>query len=75
MTVSYEAAKRALDLVIATAAAAIAGPVMLAITLAIRLEDGGPALLRQTRVGLDGEDFELLKFRTMIMDTRWAPAG
>ena len=68
-------AKRALDLVIAGLAAAIAGPFMLVIALAIRLEDRGPALLRQSRVGMDGEDFDLLKFRTMIADAHTVGSG
>ncbi len=68
-------AKRALDLVIAALAAAIAGPFMLVIALAIRLEDRGPALLRQSRVGMDGEDFDLLKFRTMIADAHTVGSG
>src|SRR4051794_36125296 len=71
----YEALKRALDLAIAMAAAALAGPFMLVIALAIRLEDGGPALLRQRRVGYHGEDFDLLKFRTMVTDAHKVGTG
>ncbi len=40
----------------------------ISIPLAIRLEDGGPVFFRQTRLGLDGEAFRLLKFRTMVVD-------
>ena len=75
MTDASRKAKRALDLVIAGLAAAIAGPFMLVIALAIRLEDRGPALLRQSRVGMDGEDFDLLKFRTMIADAHTVGSG
>jgi lipopolysaccharide/colanic/teichoic acid biosynthesis glycosyltransferase len=71
----YEVAKRGLDLAIAGAALLLAGPVMLAIASAIRLEDRGPALLRQRRVGLGGEDFDLLKFRTMIADAHKVGTG
>ena len=71
----YEACKRVLDLAIATAAAVGTAPLMAAIALAIRLEDGGPALLRQSRVGLNGEDFELIKFRTMIADAHRVGTG
>ncbi|MBN9737952.1 MULTISPECIES: sugar transferase [unclassified Pseudonocardia] len=42
-------------------------PVMLAVALAVRL-DGGPVLFRQTRVGRDGQDFRMLKFRSMCVD-------
>jgi exopolysaccharide biosynthesis polyprenyl glycosylphosphotransferase len=43
-------------------------PVLVVLALAIRLDDGGPALFRQTRVGKDGQPFTLYKFRTMVMD-------
>jgi lipopolysaccharide/colanic/teichoic acid biosynthesis glycosyltransferase len=75
MTDASRKAKRALDVVIAGLAAAIAGPFMLLIALAIRLEDRGPALLRQSRVGMHGEDFDLLKFRTMIADAHTVGSG
>jgi lipopolysaccharide/colanic/teichoic acid biosynthesis glycosyltransferase len=58
--------KRGLDIVIALAAAIVMAPVMAVIALAIWLEDRGHVLLRQPRVGLHGEDFALLKFRTMV---------
>jgi exopolysaccharide biosynthesis polyprenyl glycosylphosphotransferase len=44
------------------------GPVMLAIAMAIRLSDHGPALFIQTRVGKGGEPFKIYKFRTMVVD-------
>jgi len=75
MTDASRKAKRALDVVIAGLAAVIAGPFMLVIALAIRLEDRGPALLRQSRVGMHGEDFDLLKFRTMIADAHTVGSG
>lgn len=43
-------------------------PLMLAIALAIRLTDKGPALFRQIRVGKDGHQFRIYKFRTMVVD-------
>jgi lipopolysaccharide/colanic/teichoic acid biosynthesis glycosyltransferase len=75
MSDASRTAKRALDLAIAGLAAVVAGPFMLVIALAIRLEDRGPALLRQSRVGMDGEDFDLLKFRTMIADAHTVGSG
>jgi lipopolysaccharide/colanic/teichoic acid biosynthesis glycosyltransferase len=71
----YEVAKRGLDLAIAVAALLLTGPVMLAIAIAIRLEDRGPALLRQRRVGRNGADFDLFKFRTMIADAHKVGSG
>ena len=43
-------------------------PLMLAIALAIRLSDKGPALFTQIRVGKDGQPFKIYKFRTMVVD-------
>jgi len=43
-------------------------PFMLLTALAVRLDSPGPALLRQRRVGLNGETFEILKFRSMYID-------
>jgi len=51
---------------VATAALVVLTPVLLGIGLAIRLSSDGPALYRQTRVGKNGEEFTLIKFRTMI---------
>jgi len=41
----------------------------------VKLEDGGPVLYRQTRVGKDGVDFELLKLRTMVVGAERLGAG
>ncbi|MBV8516338.1 MAG: undecaprenyl-phosphate glucose phosphotransferase [Acidobacteria bacterium] len=57
--------KRAFDLVVAAAALLLFSPVMLAVALAIWIEDGLPVFYRQTRMGLDGKPFEILKFRSM----------
>jgi lipopolysaccharide/colanic/teichoic acid biosynthesis glycosyltransferase len=43
--------------------------------LGIKLEDGGPVLFRQQRVGKDGVDFELLKLRTMVVGAERQGAG
>jgi exopolysaccharide biosynthesis polyprenyl glycosylphosphotransferase len=60
--------RRCFDIVVALAAFVAAAPVMLVTALAIRIEDGEPILFRQTRVGLDGREFTLLKFRSMRTD-------
>jgi lipopolysaccharide/colanic/teichoic acid biosynthesis glycosyltransferase len=67
--------KRGVDIAIALAAAVVTAPLMLVIAIAIRLEDRGPAVLRQSRVGLDGQDFDLLKFRTMVPDAHTLGTG
>ena len=61
------ALNRALDVAIAGAGLVVASPVLAVAALAVKLEDGGPVLYRQTRVGKDGVDFELLKLRTMVV--------
>ncbi len=71
----YARASRAADMVVASLAGLVAAPLMVLITLAIRLEDRGPALLRQSRVGLHGRDFDVIKFRTMIADAHTIGAG
>jgi len=66
---------RSLDVALAGAGLAVASPLLLAAALAIKLEDGGPVLYRQTRVGKDGVDFELLKLRTMVVGAESQGAG
>lgn len=52
----------------AVAALVLLSPVLVALALAIRLSDGGPALFRQTRLGKGGVPFTLYKFRSMVVD-------
>lgn len=74
-------AKRALDVVLASAALVALSPLLLLVAVVLRLESGPGVLFRQTRVGRDGRLFELLKFRTMSpastqeADTRWSIAA
>ena len=62
------AVKRALDFCLAVAGIAIAAPLMLLTALCVRVDSRGPFLYRQTRVGLKGKTFEVLKFRSMCVD-------
>jgi lipopolysaccharide/colanic/teichoic acid biosynthesis glycosyltransferase len=57
---------RFFDIAIAVLAFLILSPVLAVAALAIRLGSRGPVLYRQRRVGLHGEEFELLKLRTMV---------
>jgi len=61
-------AKRAFDIVASAAAIVLLAPVAAAVALAVRVDSAGPVLFRQRRVGLDGRVFEMLKFRTMVVD-------
>jgi sugar transferase (PEP-CTERM system associated) len=75
-----QATKRAFDIVASFALVLVTWPFMLLTALAILLEDGprAPVLYRQRRVGLDGRNFDVLKFRSMRTDAegdgkaRWA---
>ena len=66
---------RLLDVAVAGAGLVLASPLVGAAALAVRLEDGGPVLFRQTRVGKDGVDFELLKLRTMVVGAERQGSG
>ena len=61
-------AKRTLDLVLCLVAMIPVTPIMLLVALAIKLEDGGPVFFKQARMSLDGKVFNILKFRSMIVD-------
>ena len=60
--------KRAMDIVISGGALLVIWPVLLLISLAIQSADPGPVFYRQVRVGKDGKEFRIFKFRTMIVD-------
>jgi lipopolysaccharide/colanic/teichoic acid biosynthesis glycosyltransferase len=66
---------RALDVVVAGAGLILTSPLLAAAAIATKLESGGPVLYRQTRVGKDGVDFELLKLRTMVVGAEKLGAG
>jgi Bacterial sugar transferase len=70
--------KRMFDIVVAMVAHLLASPIFLATALAVHLSTPGPIFLRQRRVGKDGREFELLKFRSMVVnkhsDTSWLAA-
>jgi lipopolysaccharide/colanic/teichoic acid biosynthesis glycosyltransferase len=66
---------RALDVAGAALGLAVASPFLAAAAVAIKLEDRGPVFYRQTRVGKDGADFDLVKLRTMVVDAEAQGAG
>jgi lipopolysaccharide/colanic/teichoic acid biosynthesis glycosyltransferase len=66
---------RALDLVGASLGLALASPFLAAAAIAIKLDDRGPVLYRQQRVGKDGHEFELVKLRTMVVGAERQGAG
>jgi exopolysaccharide biosynthesis polyprenyl glycosylphosphotransferase len=66
LTRSSRALKRAMDLALATLGLIALSPVLVAAALAIKLTSHGSVLYRQSRIGRDGIEFEMLKLRTMI---------
>lgn len=69
--------KRFLDIAAALALLVLFAPLLVLVAALIRLESPGPALYRQRRVGIDGREFWILKFRSMVIDAerdgaRWA---
>jgi lipopolysaccharide/colanic/teichoic acid biosynthesis glycosyltransferase len=65
---SYLIAKRSFDIFAACLGLIVLAPVMLGIAALIRLNDGGPAIYRGRRTGRGGRPFEILKFRSMVVD-------
>ena len=69
------AAKRALDVTGAVVGLTLSAPVIGIAAALIKREDGGPVFFRQQRVGLQGEPFEVLKLRTMVVNAETQGAG
>ena len=66
---------RAADVALAGLGLLVTSPLLAVAAVAVKLEGGGPVLFRQTRVGKDGADFELLKLRTMVEGAERQGAG
>lgn len=60
--------KRIFDIVVSAIALVVSSPIMLAVAIAIKLEDHGPAIYTQERIGLRGKSFKIHKFRSMYVD-------
>lgn len=61
--------KRLIDILLSGIGIVVLSPVYLIVTLAIKIDDPGPVFFRQKRVGIHKTHFNILKFRTMKMDT------
>ncbi len=68
ISVWQQRTKRVLDLTLAPLALLVALPVLLIVAMLVKREDGGPVIFRQQRIGKDGEEFTLFKFRSMAVD-------
>lgn len=58
--------KRLLDIAVAATVLTLAAPIFVVVAIAVLLSDGAPVFYRQTRTGLAGEPFKIIKFRTMV---------
>ncbi len=68
LTPAQRVTKRTMDIVLSSVAIAVFAIPMGAVALAIKLEDGGPVFYKQKRMTRGGREFEILKFRSMIVD-------
>lgn len=64
----YDTLKRVADVALASTLGILLAPAMLLVAAAIRLDDPGPVLFRQQRIGRHGKLFTMLKFRTMVVN-------
>ncbi|MBQ9367504.1 MAG: sugar transferase [Victivallales bacterium] len=67
--------KRVLDVILSLIALALLWPLLLLLALFIKLDSKGPALFRQKRLGFKGNVFEMLKFRSMIVNAEHTGSG
>jgi len=68
LNVGQRFAKRTMDIVLSLIALIVAAPIMLVTAIAIKLEDHGPVFFTQKRATIGGKEFDILKFRSMIVD-------
>ncbi|HEY7178620.1 MAG TPA: sugar transferase [Gaiella sp.] len=66
---------RVADVALAGLGLVLTSPLLAGAALAIKLDDGGPVLFRQTRVGKGGRDFDLVKLRSMTVGAEHTGAG
>jgi len=66
---TYLPFKRSIDFVLSLLALIVLSPVFLLLVIAIKLDSKGPVLFKQKRVGIHKTHFNILKFRTMKIDT------
>lgn len=64
----YDASKRLMDILLSLLGLIIVSPIMLIVAILIKLESSGPVIFSQKRVGLNGKEFNMLKFRSMVQN-------
>ncbi len=64
----YALWKRIFDIIVSLTGLILLSPALMIIAILIKLEDGGPVFYRGQRVGLNGKEFRIFKFRTMVVN-------
>ncbi|MDB1921566.1 sugar transferase [Clostridium tertium] len=64
----YKVSKRALDVIASFLGLVILSPILLIVAILIKLESKGPAIFAQSRIGLNGKEFKMYKFRSMVQN-------
>jgi O-antigen biosynthesis protein WbqP len=65
----YLVFKRIVDVILACSLLICLAPIYIIMTIIIRLQDGGPAIFKQIRIGKEGKNFKFYKFRSMPLST------
>ena len=68
LTMEQKIIKRIMDIIVSAIGLVVASPIMLVCAVAIKLNDGGPVFFKQNRITENGKIFNVLKFRSMIVD-------
>lgn len=68
LTLGQAIIKRVFDIVISLVGIILSSPIMIAVAIAIKVNDGGPIIFKQKRVTLNEKEFDIYKFRSMIVD-------
>ena len=67
-SVFYEAAKRVMDIVLSFIGLVLLSPILLLVSLFIKIDSKGPIFFKQKRIGINGTEFEMFKFRSMVVN-------
>ena len=67
-SIGYKVFKRTLDIILSTLALIFLSPLILIVAILIKLESKGPIIFSQRRVGLNGKEFKMYKFRSMVVN-------
>ena len=68
LTTTQKFVKRIFDITLSLLSMVVVLPTMLVVAVAIKIEDGGPVFYKQKRLTLNGKEFDILKFRSMVVD-------